>query len=91
MSDQGSAVVKGKPRASASAAKARCRVLAFTGLRPGELMRYRPEHWNRTTQTLVVYTGKGGRTRTIPLSASFRPSGLPAGCLLASARRRRSS
>ena len=32
-------------------------------------MRYRPEHWNRTTQALVVYTGKGGRTRTIPLSA----------------------
>ena len=69
MSDQGSAMVKGKPRAAASAAKARCRVLAFTGLRPSELMRYRPEHWNRTAQTLVVYTGKGGRTRTIPLSA----------------------
>ena len=61
-------MVKGKPRAAASAAKVRCRVLAFTGLRPSELMRYRPEHWNRTTQTLVVYTGKGGRTRTIPLS-----------------------
>ena len=69
MSDQGSARVKGKPRAAASAAKIRCRVLAFTGLRPSELMRYRPEHWNRSTQTLVVYTGKGGRTRTIPLSA----------------------
>ena len=69
MSDQGSARVKGNPRAAASAAKVRCRVLAFTGLRPSELMRYRPEHWNRSTQTLVVYTGKGGRTRTIPLSA----------------------
>ena len=69
MSDQGSAMVKGKPRVGASAAKVRCRVLAFTGLRPSELMRYRPEHWDRTTQTLVVYTGKGGRTRTIPLSA----------------------
>ena len=69
MSDQGSAMVKGKPRAAASAAKARCRVLAFTGLRPSELMRYRPDHWNRTTQTLVVHTTKGGRTRTIPLSA----------------------
>ena len=69
MSDQGSAIAKGKPRAAASAAKARCRVLAFTGLRPSELMRYRPEHWNRSMQTLVVYTGKGGRTRTIPLSA----------------------
>lgn len=69
MSDQGSATSKGKPRAAASAAKIRCRVLAFTGLRPSELMRYRPEHWNRSTQTLVVYTGKGGHTRTIPLSA----------------------
>ena len=62
-------MVKGKRRTAASAAKARCRVLAFTGLRPKELMRYRPEHWNRTTQSLVVYTGKGGRTWTIPLSA----------------------
>ena len=62
-------MVKGKPRAATSAAKVRCRVLAFTGLRPSELMRYRPEHWNRTMQTLVVYTEKGGRTRTIPLSA----------------------
>ena len=32
-------------------------------------MRYRPEHWDRTTQTLVVLTAKGGRTRTIPLRA----------------------
>ena len=64
MSDRGSATVKGKPRAAASAAKVRCRVLAFTGLRPSELMRYRPQHWNQTTQTLVVYTGKGGRTRS---------------------------
>ena len=69
MSDQGSAIVKGRPRAGGSAAKVRCRVLAFTGLRPSELMRYRPEHWDRATQTLIVYTGKGGRTRTIPLSA----------------------
>ena len=44
MSDRGSATVKGKPRAAASAAKVRCRVLAFTGLRPSELTRYRPEH-----------------------------------------------
>ena len=69
MWDRGSARVKGKPRAAASAAKIRCRVLAFTGLRPSELMRYRPEDWNQSTQTLVVYTGKGGRTRAIPLSA----------------------
>ena len=69
MSDPGSTIAKGKSRAAASAAKVRCRFQAFTGLRPSELMRYRPEHWNRTTQTLVLYTGKGGRTRTIPLSA----------------------
>jgi len=69
MSDQGSAMVKGQPRATSSAAKVRCRVLAFTGLRPSELMRYRPKHWDRTKQTLVVYTGKGGDPRTIPLSA----------------------
>ena len=69
MSDQGSATVKGRPRVDGSAAKARCRVVAFTGMRPSELMRYRPEHLARATQTLVVLTGKGGRTRTIPLSA----------------------
>lgn len=69
MSDQGSAIVKGRPRVDGSAAKARCRVLAFTGMRPSELMRYRPEHLDRATQTLVVLTGKGGRTRAIPLSA----------------------
>ena len=63
MSDQGSAIVKGRPRVDGSAAKARCRVLAFTGMRPSELMRYRPEHWDRARQTLVVFTGKGGRTR----------------------------
>ena len=39
MSDQGSAIVKGKARSPAAAAKVRCRVLAFTGLRPSELMR----------------------------------------------------
>ena len=52
MSDQGSATVRGKPRAAASAAKVRCRVLAFTGLRPSELMRYRPS------------TGTGRRRRS---------------------------
>ena len=62
-------MVEVKPRAAAFAAKPPCRVLVFTGLRPGELMRYCSEHWNRTTQTLVVYIGRGGRTRTIPLRA----------------------
>ena len=52
-SDQGSPMVKGKPRAAASAAKARCRVLVFTGLRPGKLTRYPPEHWKRTAADAV--------------------------------------
>ena len=47
----------------------RCRVLAFTRLRPSELIRYRPGSWNRTAQTLVGYTGKGGRTPTMPCRA----------------------
>ena len=38
-------------------------------------MRYRPEHRNRSTQTLVVYTGKHSRTRTISLSARRRGAG----------------
>ena len=33
---------------------------------PNELMRYYPEHWDRATQTFVVFTGKGGRAQTIP-------------------------
>ena len=83
MSDQGSAMVKGKPRAATSAPKVRCRVLAFTGLRPSELMRYRPEHWNRTVQTLVRLHREGrahaddsasvrARRRLSPIS---KPSG----------------
>ena len=37
-------------------------------MRHSELMRYRPEHWNRVEHTLTVLTGKKGRTRTIPLT-----------------------
>ena len=43
-------------------------MLAFTGMRPSELMRYRPEHWNRVEHTLTILTGKKGRSRTIPLT-----------------------
>ena len=60
MSDQGRATVKGRPRVDGSAAKARCRVLAFTGMRPSELMRYRPEHRDRKT---APTPGPGGRRR----------------------------
>lgn len=69
MSDQGEPVRKGQPRAAGSKAKVRCRLMAFTGMRPSEIMRYRPEHWNRVDRVLTVLTGKGGRTRTIPLTA----------------------
>lgn len=68
MSDHGQPVGLGRPRAAGSKAKVRCRVMAFTGMRPSEIMRYRPEHWNRTDHLLTVLTGKGGRTRTIPLT-----------------------
>ena len=69
MLDQGGVQGPGRRCPVASAAKVCCLVLAFTGLRPSKLMCYRPEHWDRTTQTLVVLTAKGGRTRTIPLRA----------------------
>ena len=67
MSDQGHAG-RGQSRINVSKAKVRCRVLAWTGMRHSELMRYRPEHWNRVEHTLTVLTGKKGRTRTIPLT-----------------------
>ena len=54
MSDHGQPVGKGRPRAEGSKAKVRCRVMAFTGMRPSEIMRYRPEHWNRTDHVLTV-------------------------------------
>ena len=72
MSDQGEPVRKGQPRAAGSKAKVRCRLMAFTGMRPSEIMRYRPEHWNRVDRVLTVLTGKGGRTRTIPLTGRRR-------------------
>ena len=68
MSDQGALVGKGQSREAGSKAKARCRVLAYTGMRPSELKRYRPEHWNRAEHTLIVLTGKKGKYRTIPVT-----------------------
>ena len=69
MSDQGTPTGTHQPRAAGSKAKARCRVIAFTGMRPSEIMRYRPEHWDRAAHRLTVLTSKGGKTRTIPLTA----------------------
>lgn len=67
---------RGSPGPAAAATKVRYRVLAFTGLRHSELMRYRPKHRNRTTQTLLVYSGKGTSMPTVlpltrPASASL--------------------
>ena len=70
MSDQGEPIGNGQPRVAGSKAKARCRLMAFTGMRPSEIMRYQPKHWNRASHTLTVLTGKGGRTRTIPLTTA---------------------
>ena len=69
MSDQGTPTGTHQPRAAGSKAKARCRVIAFTGMRPSEIMRYRPEHWDHAAHRLTVLTSKGGKTRTIPLTA----------------------
>lgn len=48
--------------------RATCRVLLWTGLRPAELNRAEPEHYNRELKTLIVQTAKGGRVRVLPLS-----------------------
>lgn len=56
-----------KHRLDGSKAKARLRVIAYTGMRHSELKRFKPEDWNREQHSLIIRTGKGGRTRTIPL------------------------
>jgi integrase len=56
-----------KARLDGSKAKARLRVIAYTGMRHSELKRFRPEDWNREQHSLVIRTGKGGLPRTIPL------------------------
>ena len=58
--------VKGH-RLEGSMAKARLTVIAYTGMRHSELKRFVAQDWNREQHSLVVRTGKGGRTRTIPL------------------------
>ena len=54
-------------RHEGSKAKARLTVIAYTGMRHSELKRFVPQDWNREQHSLVIRTGKGGRTRTIPL------------------------
>lgn len=49
--------------------RACCRVLLWTGLRPDELQRADPDDLDRQHRTLFVRTGKGGRTRSVPLTS----------------------
>jgi integrase len=47
------------PKGTATAA--RCRLMAYTGMRPCEIMRIRPrEDWNHAESTLLIRTAKGG-------------------------------
>jgi integrase len=44
-----------------TATAARCRLMAYTGMRPCEIMRIRPrEDWDRAQSTLLIRTAKGG-------------------------------
>ena len=57
-----------RPQSSKRFSVEHCAVVAFTGRRPSEIMRYRPEHWNRTDHALTILTGRGGRRRRIPVA-----------------------
>lgn len=48
--------------------RACCRVLLWTGMRPVELARAQPDDVDLTHKIAVVRTGKGGRTRVVPLT-----------------------
>lgn len=49
--------------------RACCRVMLWTGLRPYELNRAEPDDLDLAHHTLIARTGKGGRTRVIPLTS----------------------
>lgn len=52
-----------------SRSRAVCRVLLWTGMRPVELARATPDDLDLEAKTVIARTAKGGRTRTIPLTA----------------------
>jgi integrase len=55
----------------ASKTKARLQVLAYTGIRPGQLMQLTPDHWDKTRRLLHVpgtAKGRGTKPYTLPLS-----------------------
>jgi integrase len=49
--------------------KARLLVMFWTGMRPAEVMRAQPEDIAWKHRYIIVRTAKGGRTRTVPLTA----------------------
>lgn len=60
------AALKAAPRCRSRAC---CRVLLWTGMRPVELERAKPEDLNLKGRMLVVRTAKGGRSRMVPLTS----------------------
>lgn len=56
-------------RARPSRSRACCRVMLWTGMRPLELDRAKPEDVDLKAQTVIVRTVKGGRVRLIPLTS----------------------
>ncbi len=48
--------------------RACCRVLLWTGMRPDELARANPDDVDQARKIAIIKTGKGGRTRVIPLT-----------------------
>lgn len=59
------ALLRKAPRCKARACE---RVMLWTGMRPVELERAQPEDIDLTRRTAIVRTGKGGRTRVVPLT-----------------------
>jgi integrase len=51
--------------------RARLKVMAYTGARPSEVMKIRPEHWDDRRHTLILHgtaKGHGTKPRVLPLS-----------------------
>lgn len=52
--------------------RARLLVMLWTGMRPVEVMRAEPDDLDWAHKFIVVRTAKGGRTRTVPLTAAAK-------------------
>lgn len=55
-----------------SKTRSRLLVMLWTGMRPVEVMRAQPEDIDWKHRYIVVRTAKGGRTRTVPLTAAAK-------------------